>query len=277
MTYTSQTLRGFICAAIMAIMVVSTNVLAQEEFHTGEAGKNSLIAGSKAFLFEVDGLLNIDFSGFNGATLSYKFHSSSRKAYRIGLSLSGSVSDGDVFASSHRTSINFAIPDTNISSISTSGPNQSENLVLDINVVRLFYSSVNQKVSGFIGLGPAVGVRWLSTSTSNLAVTPSTSSTIVSERIQTSDRKDKGWNIGVNGLVGVEWFVRTNISFMSEFGSTLAYDWSRSERTDIRIDEIYDTVSGPITRIETTTFSHSKNRGLLLRNSVVRLGLSVYF
>ena len=79
------------------------------------------------------------------------------------------------------------------------------------------------------------------------------------------------------GLVGVEWFMRKNISLMSEFGTTLAYGWSKSERVDLRIVEIYDTVSGPISRDEQLNTSASESRGISLRNSVVRLGLGIYF
>lgn len=278
MTYLHQALRGLSHAIIASAFLVSSTVFAQEDSDTGAKGKNSLFAGSKAFLFEVDGFLNIDIDGFSGATISYKFHTSSRKAYRIGLSLSGSLFDGDVATSRRSSRIDFVTPDTIESVTNSGGPNDREDLNLEINVVRLFYSSTLKRVTGFIGLGPAIGIRRSSLYSSVVDIFPSSiNPTLFQERLRIRDETNNAWDIGVHGLVGVEWFMRDNISLMSEFGTTLAYAWSKFEGVNISKTEIYDIVTGPITEREDSTISASKQRGISLRYSVVRLGLSIYF
>jgi hypothetical protein len=129
---------------------------------------------------------------------------------------------------------------------------------VDLTLQRVFYPNPDSKINLYYGLGPRGYYRH--THSKQLRdMTDSTST----ETINTLNN----WEVGVAGVLGVEWFVTKSISLLGEYGSSLMYEHnkSRGEQTQVRPDG---------TRV---LWNESTTKGVSFGASAVKFGLSVYF
>jgi hypothetical protein len=71
-----------------------------------------------------------------------------------------------------------------------------------------------------------------------------------------------GWKLGVDGTLGVEWFITHSISFSGEYYGSIAYRWNKENLSDASFNDGQNP---------------SKNNSISVSNAQVRLGLSIYF
>jgi hypothetical protein len=189
--------RTFMSVAMAALLCYAPAVSADE----GEMERhNSLIAGSWSLQFRITD--DFQLSSFQGATVSAKRHLSDGRAIRFGASLSGSFTDEE-----HR-SIDESADSTTFEY--TTDENQQ---YVRFDVQYMIYPSPMKKLNVFFGVGPLFELS----------------------RGETSGlgqwRLNKIWRFGLSGVLGVEWFATKRISFISEYSSSLTYDYLTTERT----------------------------------------------
>jgi hypothetical protein len=194
--------------------------------------QNSLVAGSWSLQFRITE--NFQLSSFQGATVSAKRHFSEGRAVRFGVSLNGSFTEEE-----HR------LIDESADSTASEYTTDENQQYMRFDVQYLIYPSPMKNLNVFFGAGPLFELS----------------------RGETSGlgqwRLSKIWRFGLSGVLGVEWFVTKRISIISEYSSSLTYDYLTSERT-------YSIGSSGNYRNEderqTLSFSYSS----------IRFGLSVY-
>lgn len=204
--------------------------------------KNSLVKGAWALQFQINN--DFDLNSFNGSTFSLKKQTSPGAAWRLGLSLALSFSDSDRMQSS--------------GGLESPSESDANSQTIDVTLQRVFYPNPGSRVNLYYGLGPRGYYRhtWAKQLRD---MTDSTSTETIN--------KLNNWEVGVAGVLGVEWFVTKNISLLGEYGSSLMYshDKVRGEQTLVRPDG---------TRVNAT---ETKTNEVSFGASAVKLGLSVYF
>jgi hypothetical protein len=194
--------------------------------------QNSLAPGSWSLQFRITD--NFQLSSFQGATISAKRHFSEGRALRFGISLSGSVTDKE-----YRTTDQSS--DSTTSEVVIGADENQQYLRFDAQY--LIYPSPMKKLNLFFGAGPLFELSRSEVS------------------IFDQERVNKIWSIGLTTLLGVEWFATKRISILSEYASTLSYDFQSSESTHS------DGKSKNVDEVQTLSFSYTS----------VKFGLSVYW
>ena len=204
--------------------------------------KNSLVKGAWALQFQINN--DFDLNSFNGSTFSLKKQTSPGAAWRMGVSLALSFSDSD------------QIQSNGIEEIPRESDQNSQ--TVDLTLQKVFYPNPNSRINLYYGLGPRGYYRH--THSKQLRDVSDSTST---ETINTQNN----WEIGVAGVLGVEWFVTKNISLLGEYGSSLMYEHykTHNEQTSVRPDE---------TRV---LWNETTSKGVSFEASAVKFGLSVYF
>nr|MBN2276201.1 hypothetical protein [candidate division Zixibacteria bacterium] len=206
-----------------------------------QSAENSLKAGSWSFQFEAN--RDLELTAFQGSTISCKKHTSDGAAWRLGLSTDIEFREDE----NSRNRIDTTIGQTN---------NDMDDYSFVLHIQRVFYPRPDAKINFYWGFGPDFGYGRY-------------------KRKYTSENPLSGWwnkqtgvsttySFGMSGILGVEWFVWSNISFLAEYGSTLMYTHAKytSELTAnggyFQADER-----------KTTSFGFDGDE--------VRFGISVYF
>jgi hypothetical protein len=174
-----------------------------------------LTDSSQSIQFAVGSNLNV--TAFDGKSIAYTFHTARLSAFRAAIGFSGS-------ASTRITHTDTYIDDSEIlESEETRTPVNTLNI--EIPGLWLWYVDAGDNVFLFLGAGPAGRFSGEDHSSSTLS---SRSSTL---------------SAGLEGAIGVEWFVHRRISLHSEYhGSALyTHEWGRrislSGLVDRAIDE----------------------------------------
>ncbi len=171
------------------------------------------LTGKWALQFQIDRYFTLD--DFQGGTFSGKYHLNNSSAFRLGVSLANLKRDEDL-------TITYTFPDTTIQG--------SENALYKDGIVRfdlqyLHYSKIVSSVSMFLG----VGVSYQTTSFS-------IESTMADDEISATELYDITSNgYGLSLLIGVEWFVKSNIGISAEYGS--GYYSTKNEGTESYSEE----------------------------------------
>lgn len=199
--------------------------------NTDNEKQTSLVAGTWSLQFRITD--NFQLSSFQGATISAKRHFSDGRALRLGISLNGSVTDIE----KRRTDQSS---DSTTSELILRVDENQQYLRFDAQY--LIYPSPMKKLNVFIGVGPLFELSRSEVSSSG------------------QERINKIWSFGLTTVLGVEWFATNRISILSEYASTLTYDFQISESTysDGKIKNEDE--------LQTLSFSYTS----------VRFGLSVY-
>lgn len=201
--------------------------------------RNSLRPGSWSLQFEV--AEDFTLKDFNGLLLSLKKHTSAGKAFRLGLGISGSVTDLDLS--------NTYQQDTLFQQFSRDADLDAQSF--DFLLQYLSYPSPDADVNLFLGGGPLV------------RYSHSGFKSFYGGSISESDQIT--WVAGAATLLGAEWFATKSISFLAEYGLALEYQLRKSTST-------YRTPS-----INYSSKNEQKETSLRVSPAAVKIGLSVYF
>lgn len=201
--------------------------------------RNSLRSGSWSFQFEVTE--DFTLKDFNGLLLSIKKHTSAGKAFRLGLGISGSITDFDL--------TNTYQQDTLFQQFNRDADLDAQRF--DFLLQYLSYPSPDADVNLFLGGGPLVQYSHAGSKSG------------YGGSISKSDQIT--WVAGIAGLLGAEWFATKSISFLAEYGLALEYQLRKNTSTY---------------QISSTNYSsknEQKETSLRVNPAAVKIGLSVYF
>jgi len=147
--------------------------------------------------------INRDFqlSDFQGSTLSGKYHFNTRDAVRLGITLE--LSDAELEISSN------LIDTTNVSTSNID--NSSFGITINTQYIR--YIKGTDDIAFFIGGGPFITY---STTTSNGEIREK-------DPVEKLKRSDDFYSLGVDMLLGIEWWFHKYMSLSAEYGMKFMY------------------------------------------------------
>jgi len=231
------------------------------------AAEDALRDGAWALQFEING--DFDLTSFQGSTISIKKHTGDRTAYRLGLDLtfldkSGNNDDLQTSALGGR------ITSENESQLDTDNSIQD----LSLAVQRISYPHRGTTVKMFYGVGPSLGYlhkksHRITESTGIYFPSSGTPDTTFGSQDQVS--VTNGWAIGLEGVVGVEWFFNGSLSLLAEYNSSLEYQWSTTESTSSNRSRNGSAIT------KTGSSGKSDSDGIDFSAGAVKFGLSAYF
>ena len=188
---------------------------------------------------------NFTLSSFQGGTISAKYHFTNNSALRFGVTLYHSNLDREYTETS-------VYPDTTFNSIYEDNYARYQ---IQFTLQYISYIETINSISMFYG----GGINYF-TSPDNRE-----SSSERKVPIESSSLDYSNYGFGVNLLIGVEWFVRSNMGITAEYGS--GYQYSLYEQVQVQDDIINDVRQN--TRKTQTRYG--------LSSSTVKFGVSIYF
>jgi len=208
------------------------------------ARENSLKKEKWALQFEVD--RDFDLNAFQGSTITVKRHSSDKSAYRLSLT----------------THLDFKDESTDfpINGQPAPGHNDFTDVKFEVAVKKISYTNPQGNINFFWGIGPVYGYQYFLIDQDNI-----TSDRLFQIKYK---REEHTWSLGLNGILGVEWFATKSISFLAEYATTAGY----TERNSKSVRKFVS--NGIVTYDIETTADLSE---LSFSSSQVKFGLSVYF
>jgi len=215
------------------------------------AAAEALAPGSWSVQFSVQP--NFTLGSYAGSTLSAKRHLGNGHALRFGVTVGGATRS-DVTAN---TTADTLV--TNSRSLDADG----NSLTIGVGGTYLWYSQASSPLHVYWGAGPSASwSRGHDQRTQTL-------SSGQPPNIQTLDDEitSHGWQVGVAGVLGVEWLVAHRVGLIAEYGSALSYTASKSTR-----NATANTSSTSVTNQDEVT-SHRWD----FSGSGGRLGVSAYF
>ena len=204
----------------LAISLLWITLLISSPLHSqADTTSFSFTKSSQAFQFQISGIFQL--SSFQGGLISYRKYISNKKAWRVGISLSGSHDDTREVIES------YPVDTTRYSQTynsSTAG-------------IHLFFSyqhypNPNQTIKFYYGYGLTAGLEHR-------------------RRVYTysyDNSQFDTWSIGPLGYTGVEWFPNKNFSFSGEFSSIATFSYTTG---------VTYTSSPPRSKITTTGYSYN--------------------
>lgn len=209
------------------------------------SGENSDKAQAKYSLqFGIDKEFDLD--DFAGMHLSVRKHHSSQRAWRLGARIAFSTGNDDGEQSRIDTGV----------VVSQQSESSNTQLNTSISLLHEWQHVGANSINGIVGFGPELGFRVSDQESSNRYYQDSGTS-------RKYDRNVWSYQVGLRGVMGVEWFFTDQMSLMAEYSLSVAYFYESYKRTDT-----YDA------RINKS--KSSRNTFKLATNSV-NFGVSVYF
>ena len=191
--------------------------------------------GKFALQFQINE--NFTLANFHGSVLSGKYHFSKRDAIRLGLEINFGNSDSETIVNNLDTNIvDKSIEDTN-------------NFGFTINSQYIHYIRGTDNISLFGGIGPYF--RYYK-STRNREL-------VVDEIENVMESENENYGIGLDLLVGVEWWFHKYMSLSAEYGLKFSYWSSKSSFED-------DTRKG-----------ESEQKSYNISGNHINFGITVYF
>ncbi len=191
-----------------------------------------------------------EFNSFKGGLISYKYHTSDKTAYRIGISARGNnlnvVEDNKYFRS-----------DT----LSLDHEQNRDLISLGITAEYLHYFNPADDLKMFFGVGPRLAANIGESDTERVTVGGSGIS-------YTQDSENISYQIGLTLNYGLEWFFRHNMSLHAEYGFRIYYLYDKDKSTRIRVIEDQDDYVDKFSRTQ---------KGIIFGDTNVLIGLSLYF
>jgi hypothetical protein len=191
--------------------------------------------GKFALQFQINE--NFSLSNFQGSVLSGKYHFSNRDAIRLGLEINFGDSDSETLVNNL---------DTNIVDKSFEDNN---NFGFTINSQYIHYIRGTDNISFFGGVGPYFKY-YKSTRNRKLAV---------DEIENVMESENESYGIGLDLLVGVEWWFHKYMSLSAEYGLKFSYQSSKSNFK-------YDYREG-----------ESEQKAYIISGNHINFGITVYF
>ncbi len=201
--------------------------------------KNSLIEGAWAMQFQIYGLVYL--YPFQGTTISVKKHLTDRSAVRAGVGITFDISD-ESYNKDQLYYYNYFKY--------TSYEQHSYSLT--VRGQYLFYLFGSTDVNLFVGSGPEISYSWGKNEYDG------DTASYVSRNISTG--------LGISGVIGVEWFATSSISFHAEYSTIAKYT-----RTDYKRELKYVN-----TALKSEINSSNGDYFKFNPNSVM-FGVSLYF
>ncbi len=247
-----------------------------------------------ALLFGLEG----DFFGrdlltsFSGARASARYQLSSHSAVRGSVGFSAYTSDSDRGDQTEMSNSTTQIDaDDSARSQSTSSQtndlrNESSGGTTSLSIEYLRHFPTGRPITFFLAGGPTVGLTDLSTVLVTFTESESVSQNETFTRTETSTRTDAndqfGWNAGVLGSVGAEWFVASHISLTAEYTMSAGYGRTRFDRVFQTDAERTDVRDSGITRTQTDISTEERSddgstSSWTLSAPSARFGVSLYF
>jgi hypothetical protein len=215
-----------------------------------DSSKSSLNKGSWSLQFQISRNFTLD--TFQGSNISAKRHFSPKHALRFGIGLTASTQD-----------FNRESQEDNNYHSERKDEVEDNYTQIDINCYYIYYANPGKQINVYFGVGPLGGYSDFDRSQMGNQIIQDT----LYYDIQDS-RKVNGYSIGIHGLIGVEWFVKKEISIHAEYGSAFSYVKEDSEITAIRISSQND---------EDKKTSKTESSNFEFHSSGVMFGISVYF
>ncbi len=147
------------------------------------------------------GVRGLNLDAFQGSNLSCKYHISDKSALRLGFDLSA------------RNDLENRINNIN--------GDKYESFSTSLNIQYVEYVKTEEDISLYFGSGPYYS-RYFSKSVSNYY-------------------NENAWSLGVNGIIGLEWFFKKSMSLNGEYGLSISYNRSRyidSDKNNLFVQSI---------------------------------------
>lgn len=236
---------------ILVLFAIQSVALAQED----KPFESPLKKGARALHFKV--VSDFSLESFEGTAISAKYHLSSSRAIRVGLSFSGTHED--------KTEIEGRTDEHSTYDEIYTQTRDIKNTYYGFDFLShyTFYSNPENRVNFFIGFGPHFGFSKDDTYAHYEYLLEWTGEDIDSSWINNSNRTAiiDNWEIGLSSIIGLDLLVTQNISLMAEYGILFDYIWTNEKENYNNDTHGYYN--------KTTTFSFKSNG--------VKLGLAVYF
>ncbi len=220
---------------------------------SSSSDRHSLTEGSRALQFQIGS--NFQLSQFQGNVISYKRHRTDHSAWRIGVSLEGSLSRSDM----ENEDIRLSDGSTDVQEAEQTG----RNLEITIRPQLQRYLPTGRTIRPYFSYGALAGYSYEYSESKDYLVQQE-SAVLRNEREITQH----GVRVGVTANYGVEWFATSSISFLAEYGADLYYRYSNLESV-----QTYN-VGG---EQELERRRSGNMHALFLSPRSVRFGISAYF
>jgi hypothetical protein len=211
------------------------------QIENSEQSKSAETKNTWALQFQV--LENFKINTFEGSTISLKKVLSDCSSLRFGVSINTTLSDVD---EENKTTI-------------AKNSQKYDQVSLNVSSFYLWNTPIKNDVSAYCGIGPTLSFGHYKTTLKNEGSNDETYTT--TENIITENT----FGIGVSGVIGVEWFVKDNLSILGEYETIAIYNFTKTKT------EANQNNSSSDNTIE--------KKGNVFKFSSVgaKLGISIYF
>ncbi len=224
----------------------------QHEHEESCTEKSTGIADLWSLQFQIGA--NLSLTSFQGLAISGKRHFTQNKALRLGINFNSNRSDRD------KQESRFMSDDSTYFNNKDNGTN----FKVDLIGLYLTYWQTKYDILIFYGYGPLIGYGWNSYESENLQ--SAKTNNLLKSKIEHSRHEA---SFGASGVVGIEWFVKDNISLHAEYGVIARYTFQT-----VNAEIVNESFSPPVVHV---TEIKEKNKFFDLNPTGVRFGLSVYF
>ncbi len=204
------------------------------------------LEGKWALQFQIN--QNFTLNSFQGSTFSGKYHLTNSSALRIGVTVFG-----------HSTTENNNKNKYNADTLHSSSKVEStlNDNWISIELQYLYYAKMTNSISAYFGAGVHYSRNFRTQDSNTEEIYMS------NENFSHSRKEYSAYGLGADILMGVEWFVRSNIGILAEYSSGFNYEHRESEtpKNENDAENYFDN--------ERTTYSFSPHG--------VKFGLSIYF
>jgi len=201
----------------------------------------------------------IQFHLVNGYSLSYLNSLSDLSAFRFKLDLGFSFNDGSSDENSG-PGLPSSLPG---SSNSNERKNNSQLITVVVQYLNYPYKASDLRL--FWGVGPFVSLnRYFNQTTINYKPPQGSSQNRAS---QFSENENYNFGIGINSVIGIEWFITSKISLIGEYSISVSYSWIKEKYSNVQYED------KPISSYSSET--SGTNWGISLSN--IKLGFAYRF
>jgi hypothetical protein len=235
-----------ICLSIIAVMLMLPAALSAEE---KMRCRRDLEPGSWSLQFQIADDINL--RAFNGMMISVKRHFNERSAIRLGLNL-------DLDSDRRIEGIAHSYRDTLREGRIYKRDDSEQSIQLNLFYMR--YPNPGGRIKLFYGAGPLVSFsrRLLEYERNYYG----------SGRYDIKESNwERYWAVGLNGILGAEWFATDGISFHAEYRAVAKYTRGRYESDEFRFSS----------QGKTATYSETETDYWNFDASYVTFGISLYF
>jgi len=202
---------------------------------------------SHSLQFRVYNFLSLSY--FKGTLLSYKYHSSSKNAFRVGMSV-------NIKKWQEQELEDYSVVDTTL----LNHDRDHNNMYIEIMVEYLRYLNLERDFKIFLGIGPRINFNINNFDTENISISGYTD--------YTKKYIDDRYQIGLTLSYGLEWFFRKNMSLHAEYGFNISYFYEKYKNIWIRA---YQEDPNRLNVHE------EKRKGIQFDDTGGLFGLSIYF